>query len=379
MTAMKNNAIEELSSKLLEQIADEGENPVVSPSCLYQALTLMAGVTDRRTKAELQDALGGDSGLSDILPQVRHIYPTGDTCDDFKYQTQNSVWLDRSVQVNPMFDPSAAGEGEELCHVVEMGSEEAKEQTGKWLSAHTGGLFSDGIDTKPDMKLIAMGAMYLKDAWVNEFYVDNADEDWDEDFVDHSFTLEDGTEKEITFVSGYEDLDLLERDGSLTLAKELTSGCRLIASMPAKTMSLGEYVRDGHAWKNILAYIHGSRTSEDQNYWLHMPKMELSSEGIDMNSLVIGLGIADLFTPLADFSPISLEPLMVEQVLQSTKLEVDEKGLEGASYVRMIAFAGAALFDAPEPREIFLDRPFVVVVVSPQGIPLFVGVLTDPK
>ncbi len=44
----------------------------------------------------------------------------------------------------------------------------------------------------------------------------------------------------------------------------------------------------------------------------------------------------------------------------------------------MIALAGAAPFDLPEPRRIILDRPFYVALVSRNGTPLFIGNVTMP-
>lgn len=33
----------------------------------------------------------------------------------------------------------------------------------------------------------------------------------------------------------------------------------------------------------------------------------------------------------------------------------------------------------PKPREIFVDRPFAVAVATPDGLPLFVGLVRKPE
>ena len=70
---------------------------------------------------------------------------------------------------------------------------------------------------------------------------------------------------------------------------------------------------------------------------------------------------------------------MVDDIFQSTRLSIDEEGLEGASYVAIV-FCGCALPEnPPEPREIIVDRPFAVSVFTRSKKPLFVGAVTSPK
>lgn len=109
-----------------------------------------------------------------------------------------------------------------------------------------------------------------------------------------------------------------------------------------------------------------------------MPRFKLSSEGLDPKRFIKEAGMTRLFEPGADFGPISPDDLMVDDVIQNTRLKIDEEGLEGASYVLMCVCAGAPPEDKPEPREIVFDRPFVVAVTAPDGLPLFVGTVELP-
>lgn len=109
-----------------------------------------------------------------------------------------------------------------------------------------------------------------------------------------------------------------------------------------------------------------------------MPKFELSSDGLDISSIIKNMGITRIFDPDADFSPLTSDEIMVDSVLQSTRLKVDEEGLEGASYVAILMCGGLPPEDPPEPKEIVFDRPFVVAVLSPENLPLFVGIVDDP-
>ena len=47
--------------------------------------------------------------------------------------------------------------------------------------------------------------------------------------------------------------------------------------------------------------------------------------------------------------------------------------------IENLMHADFPLAGSPEPMTIRVDRPFVVVVTSWEGLPLFVGVVRDPK
>lgn len=52
-----------LAGRLFKTIADIPGNAVVSPSCLFQTLSLAAAVTGGDTRAQIVDALGGEDPM----------------------------------------------------------------------------------------------------------------------------------------------------------------------------------------------------------------------------------------------------------------------------------------------------------------------------
>jgi serine protease inhibitor len=89
------------------------------------------------------------------------------------------------------------------------------------------------------------------------------------------------------------------------------------------------------------------------------------------------LGITDIFSfETADFTGALEGPACITGARQSLRVAIDEKGVTAAAYIE-IPGAGAA---AP-PEEIIdfiLDRPFVFVIATSQGVPLFTGVVNQP-
>lgn len=360
-----------LAASMLKGISKEGCNAVISPSCLYQAICLLADLTAGSTHDEVMDAIGGVDEARNLFWAISHIrdHYEGWGCDDFRYSTGASVWLARSVTPNPDFASSITRMIPVEIEQVDMGTDDAKGKMREWLSDKTGGIYDEGPETSANTLLVALSTMYLKDAWDDSF----------DEGEPHQFNPSGKPARKIAFMRDWEKHAVLLREGSATVSKMLTSGIRLVISIPPASSSLDYYVQSGDAWRNIQDYAASSCDKSQDAYNIHLPKFSLSSDNVDVTNLVRETGIAEAFMPEADFSPITLDGLMVEKFIQNTRLEIDEGGLEGASYVAMCAFAGCAALDNPEPKDLYIDRSFAVAVVSPKNIPLFVGTVIDPS
>lgn len=365
----RSGGLDRLAGRLFEMIADTPGNTVISPSCLFQTLSLAAAVTGGDTRAQIVDALGGEDPMRSELSSVSEIEEPEYGCRNFQYSTGASIWLDESLEAD---DPGLAEKGFPIACDVErvvMGSEDAKARMSEWLSGNTGGLYSEAPDMSSDALAALVGAMYLRDSWRDGF---------DED-APRVFQPDGGDAVRVDFMLGWDHYDVLDSEGSITLSKDLTSGCRMYASLPPQGCSLRDYVVSGAAWRNITSNIAGKSTEPYRECKVHMPRFELVSDGVDLRRFLMEAGVTRLFEPGADFGPISPDDLMVDDVIQNTRLKIDEEGLEGASYALMCVCAGALPEDKPEPREIAFDRSFAVAVTSPDGLPLFVGTVESPS
>lgn len=358
-----------LAGRLFKTIADIPGNAVVSPSCLFQTLSLAAAVTGGDTRAQIVDALGGEDPMRSELSSVSEIGEPEYGCKNFHYSTGASIWLDESLEAN---DPGLAEKGFPIACDVEriaMDSEDAKTRMSEWLSGCTGGLYSEAPDMSPDTLAALVGAMHLRDSWSDGF----------EEDTPRIFQPDFGDAVMADFMLGWDNYDVLDSEGAVTLSKDLTSGCKMYMTLPPTGCSLRDYVASGSAWRNISSNIAGKSTEPYRECKLYLPRFELTSDGVNLKRFLMEAGVTRLFEPGADFSPISPDDLMVDDVIQNTRLKIDEEGLEGASYALMCVCAGALPEDAPEPREIVFDRPFAVAVASPDGLPLFVGTVELPS
>ena len=86
-----------------------------------------------------------------------------------------------------------------------------------------------------------------------------------------------------------------------------------------------------------------------------------------------------MFLPgTADFSPIIPENDggYVSQVKHATRVAINEEGVTAAAFT-VILRAGAAMPPKDE-MDFALDRPFLFIIESQDGLPLFAGVVNQP-
>lgn len=96
-----------------------------------------------------------------------------------------------------------------------------------------------------------------------------------------------------------------------------------------------------------------------------------------LNEKLQNLGVTEVFGDGADFSPILPEnDAYLDSAQHAARVAIDEEGITAAAYTVMIA-CGATM--PPEDEVDFvLDRPFLFVITSRDGLPLFTGVVNQP-
>lgn len=112
-----------------------------------------------------------------------------------------------------------------------------------------------------------------------------------------------------------------------------------------------------------------------------LPKFE-SETSFSENQLIdfcVARGAEQAFTQDADFSLMSDEmQLFISDIIQKTKIKVDEKGIEAAAATAVIAVESCAL-EEPEVKEFIADEPFKYMILTDSETPelLFYGQLVE--
>jgi serpin B len=108
---------------------------------------------------------------------------------------------------------------------------------------------------------------------------------------------------------------------------------------------------------------------------ISLPKVDLrSSAGLKDLLSTLGMGIA--FSSGADFTGLSQQAGDIGFVQQDATLRVNEKGTVAAAATAVGIVSTAA--EAPRGPHITFDRPYLLLITTPAGEPLFMVRVVNP-
>ena len=218
-------------------------------------------------------------------------------------------------------------------------------------------------DYSDNIAAVLINTIYFESAWADEWAINEDSKD--------TFTLLDGTAKEIPLMHNGCN-SYFENDKATAFSCRYLNGLEFIGILPKQT---GDFTIESLDIPSLLG-------SESFEYDVHaaMPRLEFETE-IPLAETLKAFGLSELFDPEnADFSGISEVPLFVSDVLQKTKLELDENGTKAAAVTAITMDAAGAMPVEREKKEVTLDRPFAFMIYdSAENQIVFLGKVTDPQ
>ncbi|MBR4411627.1 MAG: serpin, partial [Firmicutes bacterium] len=93
------------------------------------------------------------------------------------------------------------------------------------------------------------------------------------------------------------------------------------------------------------------------------------------------LGVKDFFdaekADLSGMATSSRGNIYISKVFQKTFIEVDTEGTRAAAVTEIVA-ADCAAMPMPDFKEVYLDRPFLYMIIDDAtGVPVFMGTVTE--
>ena len=341
---------------------------VCSPLNVYMALAMLAEITDGDTRQEILAALGSDD-LEDLRTQAKAVWRSVYRQDGAVNSVlANSLWLNEGSSFRQETVDLLAENYYASVYRGEMGSDGLNQALRDWLDEQTGGLLKNATKSarfSPDTVLALASTVYFQSKWKEEFSKSKTQED-----IFHG-------------LSGDTSVDFLRSDGADTYywgegfaayGKLLESGGTMWFFLPDE----GVTPEDLLAGEAVFTLAADSDRWEDQTRLIvhvSIPKFDIFQQQTLTDALET-MGISKVFDlGQADFSPISDNDLYLSQADHAARLIIDEEGVTAAAYTLMEA-AGAAR--PPEEEVDFrLDRPFLTMVTSRDGLLLFAGIVCD--
>jgi len=151
-----------------------------------------------------------------------------------------------------------------------------------------------------------------------------------------------------------------------------------VALMPNADIPINDYIQSLTGMK----FIHAVKTAADKLVFAYLPKYKYEFK-IEMNDVLIDMGMIDAFGDKSDFSKIVMPAdgryrVNIGRVLHKAFIEVNELGTKaGAASVVAVT---AAAWIPPDLIVVKLDRPFVYAIIdNATNLPIFIGAVMTTK
>lgn len=358
------------SWKLMQASADQEGNVMLSPVSVYLALAMTLNGADAQTKTAILEALSAQDmdpeALNQAAGQLMQALIEGK--EGYKLNISNSLWLREGFEADPDFLQKNADYFSAAMQSLDFNSDKAPETINRWVSKATEGTIDTIVDKiDPAVVMYLINAIYFKADWQTPFSANNT--------FPRPFETPDGS-KDTDFMHRLMAMEVISSmDGKGILLPYQDPGVAFMAFLPNENISPAEWIQkvDAAAFEGLLA----NRASKTID--LALPKFETRYEDNLMNELdKLGMGVA--FDPgAADFSLMQksrAKDLFISAVQHKTFIRTDELGTEAAAVTSVeVSVTSMPSFD----EQIIFDRPFAYAIVDLEtGVPLFVGIMTDP-
>ena len=372
----------DFNSSLIDFIEKYGfadKNYMISPTSFRAALALAVSGADNGTKDELLKAMGFNSmdemiswykGVTasvdsyndwlktaqDEFNEYRDYYGDDAQSPDGAFDLENSIW--RNTKSSGELSKKYIEYVKETFGATAENVSEKKitDTVNSWINDNTNGLIPSISNDLSYADLILVNTLYLRTSWVNDFFEPATQEG---DFK----TLSGKTVKK-NFMSQQDKFRYYEDENGKFVVLPMNGGINAV-------FILGEV-------DDAISKITDASIEEVS---VKLPKFE-SETTLSENQLIDfckARGAGQAFTLDADFSLMSDDmQLFISDIIQKTKIKVDEKGIEAAAATAVIMTEGTAL-EEPEVKEFIADQPFKYMILTDSETPelLFYGQLVE--
>ena len=357
---------EQLLPKLLS--GQPGENTACSPVNIYIALAMLAECTGGQSRQQLLELMNADT-LEALRLQANQVWRAHYNNDGLtKSILGSSLWLEKDYG----FDENTVKLLSENYYASvfqgDLGSQEMNTALRSWLNEQTEGLLTDQVQEvimDPATVLALATTVNYQVQWTDEFSAKaNVNQIFHGTKGDTPATF---MRTELTYGRYYWS------DSFGAVALGLEDGSQMWLFLP------DEGIAPERITEEVMEFLRLQKedraNSKSLRIKLSVPKFDVASDS-ELSDTLKTLGVTDIFTPgTADFSAIlpKDDGGYIDQVKHAARVLIDEKGVTAAAFTTILR-AGASM--PPEDEmEFTLDRPFLFMIESRDGLPLFAGIV----
>ncbi len=346
-------------------VSEDG-NAVCSPVNIYMALAMLAECTDGSSRQQILDLLGIGS-IQELRLQAGYVWNAHYRDDGLaKLLMANSLWLDEEYSFKQSTVELLSENYYASAFCGDLGTEPANQALRNWINEQTGGLLEEqasDIALDPRTVLALASTIEYRVDWNAKFNEDRN--------IDAPFHGIDG-DTTATYMRKSDSRTLFIGENFSAIALSLTDGSSMWLILPDDGITPETLLEQ----KTAISMAMGSRegiTSHTKTIHLSLPKFDIVSE-TDLIPAITAMGVTDISSPeSANFSGITDEAIYVNMIDHAARVTIDEEGVTAVAFT-IIGAPGAGMPPAEEV-DFVLNRPFLFMITSPDGLPLFTGIV----
>lgn len=363
--------------RTLIDMTEDDSNIAISPARLQAVMVLLANWASPIIQRGILERVGNDVITQDeanILSSIKLLTITpndwykneeGDFVPTIEQQT--ILWAQKELTVNKDALAMMDDDFSILLKQVDFASSSLKSEIDNTISEATHGLINKlDIEIPQEALALITDILYFKGAWMDEFGDYNTKE--------QLFYGTKGKTKvpmmKLTADMQYAEMSRCKmvRLPYFCMSNERTSYAMRIY-LPKPKESLSDVLRE--LWDSEFNFH-----TERQEVKLTLPRFSTQSS-INMHELFEQLDLAYIFE-IEDIIPKCINGLQIADIVQQTKISVDENGTEAAVVTSVAMCTGCPPDEKPKPIVMTVNRPFIFEIAEEStNTILFTGVINN--
>ena len=335
-----------------------GENVVCSPLSAQVLLSMLANVTAPEAAAEIYSALGCEN--QELLNSLNaKLMGAMKNASPVTFKPANALWYDSQFTLSDAGKDLISGSYAPEVFARDFQAGGIADEVNKWCAERTENLIPKILDEDPEAFAL-LNAIYFYGPWANEFDVKKTKE---QEFYGENGTMMVNMMSMQNSAGVFIDPETLMSTGVELKCKGGQFAVDYL--LPKQGQSLDEFLTAENI-QNAFNWL-----GSDKVYYA-IPKMKLTPDKIDLKEALADFGISKVYDSGATIRMFT-EPIGLQNILQKSAVEIDEKGAKAAAVT-----VATGDVTAPYTMSVVIDRPFVMLIREVStGTILFAGAVRN--
>ncbi len=322
-------------------------NYMVSPLSFRYALGLLLSGSSGKTEQELMKALGigSEEEWGEYCRAFRDFADAFEDAesDDRALRVCDSIWKRKDISADFSKEYRKKIEESYGAEYLDFTPENAVKKINGWVKEKTEEMIPEFLPKNYDtenLAVVLINALYFKDAWCTPFMKESTREG--------TFHAAGGKDVKKYFMMQEDQVPYYEDEDT-----------KLVILPMKGDVSMAFVIGDTKGLSGKLS------KAQSEKVRLKIPKFDFETElcGQELKDFLKERGAEAVFDPeKAEFAEMMEYPVHVNDILQKTKIGMDEGGVEAAAVTGMMMVGTAASED--EPKKFTADQPFTFYIYA---------------